>query len=65
MPFCEFARSSQRPLGGEGLTAEKMKDCIWLKPVVVAAFEFLEWTPDHHLRHAKFIALRDERMRRE
>jgi len=50
---------------GEGLTAEKMKDCIWLKPVVVAAFEFLEWTPDHHLRHAKFIALRDGRMRRE
>jgi ATP-dependent DNA ligase len=29
---------------GEGLTVEKMKQCRWLKPVLVAQFEFLEWT---------------------
>ena len=45
---------------GEGLTAEKMKDCVWLRPVLDARFEFLEWTPDDHLRHAKFVAIRRE-----
>jgi len=33
----------------------------WLKPVLVAGFEFVEWTPDNHLRHAKFIAVRDDK----
>ena len=47
--------------GRERLTADKMKDCRWLKPVLVAQFEYLEWTPDYHLRHARFIALRDDK----
>jgi ATP-dependent DNA ligase len=38
-----------------------MKDCVWLKPALVAQFEFLEWTPDNHLRHAKFVALRENK----
>jgi bifunctional non-homologous end joining protein LigD len=42
-----------------------MKDCIWLKPVLVAQSEFLDWTLDNHLRHAKFVALRDEKTRSE
>jgi DNA ligase D-like protein (predicted ligase) len=44
----------------EGLTAEDMKRCRWLKPQLVAAIEFLEWTPDSRLRHPKFVALRDD-----
>lgn len=36
---------------GEGLTAAKMKECVWLKPLLVAQIEFLEWTGDNHLRH--------------
>jgi bifunctional non-homologous end joining protein LigD len=48
---------------GEGLTAEDMKRCHWLKPQLVV--EFLEWTRDKHLRHPKFIALRGERIARE
>jgi ATP-dependent DNA ligase len=28
---------------------------------LVAQFEYLEWTPDYHLRHARFIALRDDK----
>jgi bifunctional non-homologous end joining protein LigD len=43
----------------EGLTAEDMKKCRWLKPQLVAAIEFLEWTLDNRLRHPKFVALRD------
>jgi ATP-dependent DNA ligase len=36
-----------------------MAECIWLKPVLVGQFEFLEWTADNHLRHSKFVGLRD------
>ena len=46
---------------GEGLTAEDMKKCRWLKPQLVAEVEFLEWTLDNHLRHPKFVAIRDDR----
>jgi bifunctional non-homologous end joining protein LigD len=48
---------------GEGLTAEKMKECRWVTPVLVGQFEFLEWTPDGHLRHARFMGLRGDKMR--
>jgi ATP-dependent DNA ligase len=46
---------------GQGLTAEKMEDCHWLMPALVGQFEFAEWTPDNHLRHSRFIALRDDK----
>ena len=60
---CPFANLPEAKHGrwGAGLTAAKMKDCRWVKPVLVGQFEFLEWTGDHHLRHAKFIALRDDK----
>jgi ATP-dependent DNA ligase len=31
---------------------------------LVAVIEFLEWTHDNHLRHPKFVSLRDDRDRR-
>ena len=34
---------------------------MWLKPVLVGQFEFVEWTDVHHLRHVKFVALRDDK----
>jgi len=60
---CPFANLPEARSGrwGVGLTAAKMKDCIWLKPELVAQVEFAEWTPDEHLRHAKFIALREDK----
>ena len=30
-------------------------------PVLVGEFEFVEWTPDNHLRHSRFIALREDK----
>jgi bifunctional non-homologous end joining protein LigD len=45
----------------QGLTALKMKECVWLKPKAVARFEFSEWTGAGHLRHPKFVALRDDK----
>jgi Putative transposase len=31
------------------LTKEEMKNCVWLKPELVAQIEFTEWTLDGHL----------------
>jgi DNA ligase D-like protein (predicted ligase) len=50
---------------GAGLTAAKMKECRWLKPILVAQIEFLEWTGENHLRHTKFIALHDDKPARQ
>jgi bifunctional non-homologous end joining protein LigD len=60
---CPFANLPEAKAGrwGEGLTAEKMKECRWLKPVLVGPFEFVEWTPDDHLRHSRFVGVRDKK----
>jgi ATP-dependent DNA ligase len=44
---------------GQRLTAEKMKEGVWVKPQIVAEVEFLEWTDANHLRHTKFVGSRD------
>jgi DNA ligase D-like protein (predicted ligase) len=64
---CPFANLPEKKAGrwGAGLTAKKMGDCRWLKPVLVGQFEFVEWTGDNHLRHTRFIALRDDKPARE
>jgi bifunctional non-homologous end joining protein LigD len=64
---CPFVNLPETADGrwGQGLTVEKMKECVWLKPEVVAHIEFLEWTGADHLRHTKFIALRDDKDPRE
>src|SRR5262247_2543812 len=43
------------------LTKEEMKNCVWLKPELVVQIEFAEWTPDGHLRHSKFVGLREDK----
>jgi hypothetical protein len=60
-PVCPFANLPEARAGrwGDGLTAGKMKQCRWLKPVLIGQFEFVEWTPDKHLRHSRFVALRE------
>jgi len=46
---------------GAGLTARKMADCQWLRPLLVGQFEFLEWTGEGHLRHTRCVAVRDDK----
>jgi len=60
---CPFTNLPEASGGrwGEGLTADKMNECRWLTPSLVGQFEFLEWTPDGHLRHARFIGLRSDK----
>jgi bifunctional non-homologous end joining protein LigD len=67
MSQCPFVNLPEAHSGrwGQGLTAEKMKECRWLRPQSVANFEFLEWTPDGHLRHSKFVGLREDKTPRE
>ena len=59
---CPFQNLPERSKGrwGDGLTATEMEKCRWLKPDLVAAIEFLEWTLEDRLRHPKFVALRDD-----
>jgi bifunctional non-homologous end joining protein LigD len=64
---CPFANLPEARGGrwGQGLTAEKMKGCRWLKPELVGQFEFVEWTGDGHLRHAWFVGLRGDKDARQ
>jgi len=63
IPECPFVNLPEAKSGrwGQGLTKEKMKDCRWLKPVLVGQFEFTEWTPENHLRHSRFVGLREDK----
>jgi ATP-dependent DNA ligase len=58
---CPFANLPEAREGrwGEGLTAEKMKECVWVRPDLVAEVEFVEWTAEGKLRHARFVGMRD------
>jgi DNA ligase D-like protein (predicted ligase) len=60
---CPFANLPEKKAGrwGAGLTAAKMAECRWLKPQLVGQFEFVQWTEDAHLRHSRFIALREDK----
>jgi bifunctional non-homologous end joining protein LigD len=60
---CPFVNLPEAKSGrwGAGLTAAKMKSCRWLKPVLVAQIEFLEWTGENHLRHTRFAGLRSDK----
>src|SRR5208283_5701566 len=54
---CPFANLPEQSEGrwGQGLTAEKMKSCVWLKPKIVVRIDFAEWTGADKLRHTKFV----------
>jgi len=60
---CPFANLPEQSEGrwGQGLTAEKMKSCVWLKPKIVVRIDFAEWTGADKLRHTKFIGLREDK----
>jgi bifunctional non-homologous end joining protein LigD len=62
---CPFVNLPERKRTQWALTNEEMKNCVWLKPELVAQIEFTEWTPDGHLRHSKFVGLRDDKDARE
>jgi bifunctional non-homologous end joining protein LigD len=58
---CPFANLPERKRTQWALTREEMKNCVWLKPELVTQIEFTEWTRDGHLRHSKFVGLREDK----
>jgi len=60
---CPFTNlpETRKARWGEAMTTEKMKECVWVRPELVAQIEFLEWTDADHLRHSKFIGLREDK----
>jgi DNA ligase D-like protein (predicted ligase) len=67
IPECPFANLPEARSGrwGQGLTKAKMAECRWLKPQLVGQFEFLEWTGENHLRHTRFVGLREDKPARD
>ena len=55
-PFCNLPEKRPRRWG-EGLTADKMNECRWLRPELTVRVEFLEWVEDRHLRHSRFVGM--------
>jgi ATP-dependent DNA ligase len=59
---CTYLFTSRQPaVAARGLPAEKMKECVSLKPGAIAQIQFLVWTGADHLRRTKFVALRDDK----
>ena len=63
IPRCPFVNLPETHKGrwGDGLTADDMEKCVWVRPELVAQVEFLEWTESDHLRHSKFAGLREDK----
>jgi bifunctional non-homologous end joining protein LigD len=59
-PFVDLPSGKTAHWGG-GVTEAQMSEMRWLKPVLVAQIRFVEWTEDHHLRHASFLGLRGDK----
>jgi DNA ligase D-like protein (predicted ligase) len=64
--ICPFANLPELAAGkwGQGLTAAKMKGCVWVKPQVVVRVDFLEWTAGDKLRHPTYVAMREDKVAR-
>ena len=67
MSDCPFVNlpETRKPRWGDALDAEKMKNCVWVQPELVAQIEFLEWTDTVRLRHSKFAGLREDKNAQE
>jgi bifunctional non-homologous end joining protein LigD len=64
---CPFANlpNAKSSHWGEGITADDMDKLCWTKPTIVIEVAFVEWTRDANLRHASFIAIREDKNPRE
>ncbi|HVJ54232.1 MAG TPA: DNA ligase D [Aliidongia sp.] len=56
----EKLRTDESPFAAK-LTAEEARQVRYVRPELVAEVEFRAWTADHHLRHAAFRGLREDK----
>jgi bifunctional non-homologous end joining protein LigD len=45
----------------QGLTADEMKRCHWVRPILVCQIKFTEWTRDDRLRQPVFLGIREDK----
>jgi ATP-dependent DNA ligase len=66
-PTCPFANlpEPKNARRGEALTAEAMKAYRWLKPLWWLRLISPIWTDANHLRHSRFVGLRDDKNPKE
>lgn len=59
--LCTGAREKWAEFGSHAVDFDKRREekLRVAKPELVAQIEFTEWTPDSHLRHSKFVGLRE------
>jgi bifunctional non-homologous end joining protein LigD len=57
---CPFSNLPERSV--RGMNADKMKRVQWVSPRVVVEIAFNNWTERGHLRHARFLRLRLDKM---
>jgi bifunctional non-homologous end joining protein LigD len=57
---CPFVNlpEKKRP---HAMDREKMRTVKWVRPKIMAEIAFNEWTPSEHLRHSRFLRLREPR----
>jgi bifunctional non-homologous end joining protein LigD len=62
-PDCPFANlpDSTADRWGGGVTADRMHEMRWTRPVLLAQVRFTEWTADSRLRHAAYLGLRGDK----
>lgn len=60
-PFVNLPEAKGSARWGESMTAEKMKECRWVKPKLVCQAAFVEWTDRGRLRHVSFVGMRDDK----
>lgn len=59
-PFANLPDSSTGHWGG-GVTADQMREMVWVSAEVVAQIRFAEWTAEGRLRLAKFLGVRRDK----
>jgi DNA ligase D-like protein (predicted ligase) len=64
-PFVNLPNSTGKSHWGEGITEDDMSELRWVKPQIVIEVAFTEWTAGNNLRHASFVALRQDKPARE
>jgi ATP-dependent DNA ligase len=59
---CSFVNVPESSPGrwGQGLTAEKMKSCVWAGPRMVVRYSYQEWMANDHLRRVSNAGVRED-----
>src|SRR6185437_6293357 len=63
-PFSNLPDAETSRWGG-GVTADQMGDMQWTKQKLVVQVQFVEWTAENRLRHAKFLGVREDKSPKE